>query len=83
MSPGRKPSRSPASTAGRDRMILSTAPADQHGHAHGHRQIGLAGAGRADAKAQLMVEQVLHIVLLRLGPRLHRLFAGAQFDSGR
>ncbi len=48
MSPGRKPRASPASTAGRVRMMRLTSFAQQRGDGHGHGQVGLAGAGRAD-----------------------------------
>ena len=47
-SPGRKPSRSPASTAGRDRMMRSTRPLLEHRHRRGDGEIGLAGPGRAE-----------------------------------
>ena len=48
MSPGRKPSRSPASTAGRVRMIRATCALVQRGDRERHREVRLAGAGRAD-----------------------------------
>ena len=48
------PRRSPASTAGRDRMILSTCPPISIVHADRDGEIGLAGAGRADAECQFI-----------------------------
>ncbi len=55
-------------------------PADQHVHADSHRQIGLARTRRADAKGQFIVEQRLHISLLRVGARLDQLLAGLDLD---
>ena len=53
MSPGRKPSRSPASTAGRDSTMRSTSPRSRHCAGVGDGEIGLAGAGRAQAEHQI------------------------------
>ena len=53
---------------------------DEHRHAHGYGQIGLAGARRTDAKGQFIVEQRLHVSLLRIGARLHPFLAGLDFD---
>ena len=65
MSPGRKPSRSPASTAGRDRMMRSTVAALEQRRGMGDGEIGLAGAGRADAEDQLGAVHGAHIGVLR------------------
>jgi len=57
--------------------------ADQHGHPDRDRQIGLAGAGRADAEGQFVLEKVAHIGFLRLGARFDLLLAGADLDPAR
>ena len=48
MSPGRNPSRSPASTAGRVRMIRSDLVGLKRLHGQRDRQVGLPGTGRPD-----------------------------------
>ena len=53
MSPGRKPSRSPASTAGRDRISRSTRPRSSS---------EAAGIGLADHAAHLVVHGILHLL---------------------
>ena len=83
MSPGRKPSRSPASTAGRDRISRSTDAADQLLHRLRDREIGLAGAGRAEREDHVVARQRLHIGDLGLGARDDRLLARADHHLGR
>ena len=51
--PGRKPRRSPASTAGRDRMMRSDRSALEQLRGVGDGQVGLAGAGGAYAENKL------------------------------
>ena len=63
MSPGRKPSRSPASTAGRVRMIRLTLRGERR-RRHRHREEGLAGAGRADAEGDRVAPDRVDIALL-------------------
>jgi hypothetical protein len=57
-------------------MIFSTCARDEHRHPDRNRQIGLAGARRADAEAKLILEQIGDIGLLRLGPGFDRLSCG-------
>ena len=66
MSPGRKPSRSPASTAGRDSTMRSTRPCRQHRHGLRHGEVGLARAGRADAEHHLVNDRAAPCI--RPGP---------------
>ena len=63
-SPGRKPSRSPASTAGRVRMIRLTSRRLSAAAAMRHRQEGLAGAGRADPEGDRVVADRVDVALL-------------------
>ncbi len=66
-SPGRNPSRSPASTAGRARTSrLARAPLED-GRGGGHGQVRLAGAGRAGADRQVVGEDGLEVGPLALG----------------
>src|SRR5690606_28492188 len=51
--------------------------ADHHRHAHRNREIGLARARRADPEGEFVGKEVLDIGLLRFGPRLPLLLAGA------
>ena len=53
--PGRKPSFSPASTAGRARTMRLTSLVEQRAHRHRHREVGLAGAGRPDAEDDVVL----------------------------
>ena len=54
--------------------------AEEHRHADGDGEIGLAGAGGADAEGHLVVEERPDIGLLRLGAGLDRLAPGADHD---
>ena len=83
MSPGRKPSRSPASTAGRDRMMRSTTPRSSSMRGMGDGQIGLAGAGRADAEHQLGALQRAHIGVLGRRAGVDRLLARGDLRRGQ
>ena len=67
--PGRKPRRSPASTAGRVRMIRVTCLALQRLHGLGHGEVGLAGAGRADAEHDGVLVDRVDVALLVQGLR--------------
>jgi hypothetical protein len=80
MSPGRKPRRSPASTARAAKDDFLDRARDHHRHADRDGQICLARAGWPDSKAHFIGEKIGDIGLLRFGPRRDRLFAGAQFE---
>ncbi len=71
MSPGRKPSRSPASTAGRDRIRRSTSALFEQRHRVADREPGLAGAGRAFGEHQLVLAQRRQIAVLGGVARAH------------
>ena len=63
-SPGRNPRRSPASTAGRTRMMRRILSATQRLDRAGHGQIGLARARGTDAEGQVLGVDVGEIVAL-------------------
>ena len=65
MSPGRKPSRSPASTAGRVRMIRPTCLSGERRDRERHREVRLAGAGRADPEGDRALADRVDVALLR------------------
>ena len=83
MSPGRKPSRSPASTAGRDRMMRSTSLRSNSCDGVRDREPGLAGAGRAGAEHQRVALERADIGVLRGGARAHRALAQVDLLEGR
>ena len=76
-SPGRKPSRSPASTAGRVRMIRLTSRRDSAAAARRDGQPRLAGARRADAERDRVAADRVDVALLvdALGRDLRRAVA--------
>ena len=63
-SPGRNPRRSPASTAGRVRMIRLTSRRVQRAGGQRHRQEGLAGAGWSDPECDRAVPDRVDVALL-------------------
>ena len=65
MSPGRKPRRSPASTAGRREDDAVDVAALEQRRGVRDREIGLAGTGGADAEDQLGAVHGAHIGVLR------------------
>src|SRR5437763_17131669 len=67
MSPGRKPSRSPASTAGRVRMMRPTSFSARAATARAI-EVGLAGPGRPDRERDRVAANRVHVALL-----VHRL----------
>ena len=67
-SPGRKPSFSPASTAGRASTIFLIFPTPQRRDRHGHGQIRLPRPGRSDAEDEFIIVQGLEVTRLPLGP---------------
>ena len=68
-SPGRKPRRSPASTAGRVRMIRLTSWPRQRAGGHRHGQVRLARAGRADPEGDRLAADRVDVALLVDGLR--------------
>jgi len=61
---GRKPRRSPASTAGRTRTMRLTFFGVEGGDVHGDGEVGLAGAGGADAEDHVVLLDGLDIFAL-------------------
>ena len=78
MSPGRKPSRSPASTAGRERISRSACPCSSSDDRIADREPGLAGAGGSFGEDELMLLQRLDVIVLRgvAGPHRAALAGG-------
>ena len=68
-SPGRKPSRSPASTAGRVRMIRLTSWRRERRGGHGDGEEGLAGSRRPDAEGDRVRPDGIDVALLVDGLR--------------
>ena len=64
MSPGRKPSRSPASTAGRVRMMRPTSRSEQRADGQRHREVRLAGARGPDGERDRVVANRVHVAFL-------------------
>ena len=54
---------------------------DVHRRRRRHREVGLAGAGGADAEDELVAEEVAHVELLRRGARLDQLAPGADLQG--
>ena len=79
-SPGRKPRRSPASTAGRVRMIRLTSRRAQRGGGQRDGEERLAGAGRADPERDRVVADRVDVALLVDGLRRDLLGAVAPDD---
>ena len=81
--PGRKPSRSPASTAGRVRMMRVTCLVCKRLNRLRHREVRLAGARRADSEHDGVLVDRVDVALLveRLGP--DRLAAARQDVEGQ
>ena len=69
MSPGRKPRRSPASTAGRVSTMRPTSPGLERLHRGADREIGLAAAGRSQRQRQIMLPDRRHQPALTLALR--------------
>jgi hypothetical protein len=62
--PGKNPSFSPASTAGPGEDDAPHLLVEQRAHRQRHRQVGLAGAGRADAEDDVVGAHLIDVLLL-------------------
>ncbi len=78
MSPGRKPSFSPASTAGRARMMRETCLLDERRDCRGHGEVRLPGAGGPDAEHHVVGLDLLEVPPLVQAPRNDHLTATPQ-----